>query len=84
MELLGFPGEILLSMLRALVVPLIMSSIVVGITSLGTTTCAVLCLLLTTHAHTHTRTHAHTHTRTHAHTHTRTHAHTHTRTHALT
>ena len=51
MELLGFPGEILLSMLRALVVPLIMSSIVVGITSLGTTTFAVLCLLLTTRTH---------------------------------
>lgn len=36
-ELLGFPGELLLSMLRALVVPLILSSIVVGITSLGST-----------------------------------------------
>lgn len=35
LELLGFPGEVLLSMLRALVVPLILSSIVVGITSLG-------------------------------------------------
>jgi len=34
MEVLGFPGEIFLRMLRVLVVPLIMSSIVVGITSL--------------------------------------------------
>ncbi len=35
MELIGFPGEILLNILRALVLPLVMSSIIVGITSLG-------------------------------------------------
>ena len=34
-ELLGFPGEILLNILRALVLPLIMASLIAGVTSIG-------------------------------------------------
>jgi hypothetical protein len=69
MELVGFPGEILLSMLRALVVPLIMSSIIVGITSLGapysTHSCIVRACACAWHSHMLSRI-AHTPSRTHS------------------
>ena len=35
MEVISFPGEILLNILRSLVIPLIMCSVIVGIASLG-------------------------------------------------